>query len=180
MNTAARNNALPPFSHKVAVAKLQGETRLRIAADAAALPRIAAALGLDSVARLSLDIRVNHLPDGLVTLEGTLQGEVSPVCVVTLEAFEQVIRTAVAMRFAPEALIGRMSKRAEAEEDEDFEAPDLIEEGEIDFGAVAVEFLALALAPHPRRPGAVFSGDGDEPEEKGSPFAVLAVLRDKL
>ncbi|MCA0404709.1 MAG: DUF177 domain-containing protein [Proteobacteria bacterium] len=169
-----------PYSHKVPVATLHGETRLRLEPDAEARARIASALDLDGVEKLVLDAKVNHAQNGLVSVNADLKATVRPVCVVSLEPFEQVIDTPVSLRLAPQALAERMAKRAAENGDEDFEGPDLIEEGEIDFGQLTVEFLALSLDPYPRKPGAVFSGAGDPPEEKRSPFAALAALKDKM
>lgn len=170
----------PPFSHKVPVATLHGETRVRLEPDAEACARIAAALDLDSVEKLVLDAKVNHAQNGLVSVNGTVQAKLRPVCVVTLEPFDQRVDTPVSLRFAPEGLRERMTKRALENGDEDFDAPDLIEDGEIDFGQVVVEFLALTLDPYPKKPGAVFTNSGDPPEAKQSPFAALASLKDKL
>ena len=69
---------------------------------------------------------------------------------------------------------------AEPETDEievslDDNAPDVIEDGRIDLGQYAVEQLALALDPFPRKPGAEFV----QPEEPAeiSPFAVLKAFK---
>ena len=66
----------------------------------------------------------------------------------------------------------------------DSDPPEPVEDGHIDLGAVAAEFLALGLDPYPRKPGIAFSGDGlvaeqdEAPEEKpDNPFAALARLK---
>lgn len=169
-----------PFSEKVPVATLHGETRLRLEPDEPARARIAAALDLASVASFRFEAKINHAQNGLVSLEGHLAAKVLPVCVVSLEPFEQVVDVPFSLRLAPQGLVDRMVKRAEENGIEDFDAPDVIEDGEIDFGQLAVEFLALSLDPYPRKPGAVFNGGGDPVPAKESPFAALAVLKDKL
>ena len=70
-----------------------------------------------------------------------------------------------------------MTKRAEENEDEDFEPPDVIENGAIDFGALTTEFLALSLDPYPKKSGAAFKGAGDPPPARISPFDALKVLK---
>ena len=50
----------------------------------------------------------------------------------------------------------------------------------VNFGQLAVEFLALSLDPYPRKPGAVFEGAGDAAPAKESPFAALEALKNKL
>ena len=57
------------------------------------------------------------------------------------------------------------------------EGPDWIEDGVIDLGAYALEHLALALDPYPRKPGAEF--EPPQTEAEPSPFAVLAQLKAK-
>ena len=67
--------------------------------------------------------------------------------------------------------------------DADSDPPDAIVNGAIDLGALAVEFLTLALDPYPRKPGAEFAASdgagladhGDQ--DSGNPFAALAKLR---
>jgi hypothetical protein len=56
------------------------------------------------------------------------------------------------------------------------EPPEPLQDGAIDLGAVATEFLILAVDPYPRRPGAVFDAPpaGDP---AAHPFAALAALK---
>ncbi|HRE22066.1 MAG TPA: DUF177 domain-containing protein [Rhabdaerophilum sp.] len=166
----------PAYSHPVAVATLHGENHLRLVPDEAARKAIARALGLHAVDRLEARLAISHAQSGLVSVEGELEADVQPLCVVTLDAFPQAIREPVSLRLAPTDLVERMTKRAEEEENEDFEPPDTIDNGVIDFGALAVEFLALALDPYPRRPGAEFKGT-DPLEPKPSPFEALKALK---
>jgi hypothetical protein len=171
----AARDAEPPFRHPVAVATLHGETHLKLEPDAGARARIAKLLGLDAVESLSGHLTITQARSGLVDISGQMQARVRPICVVSLEPFPQTIDEPVAIRFAPQNVIDRMTKRAEEDGVEDFEPPDLIEDGVIDFGAVLVEFLALALDPYPRKPGATFAG-GDPAPERISPFEALRGL----
>jgi Large ribosomal RNA subunit accumulation protein YceD len=165
-----------PFSHPVPVATLHGETFLTLSPDTAARVRIAQDLGLDGIDALSAQMKVTHANNGLITIEGQLEARVHPVCVVSLEPFDRTISEPVIVRFAPAGLIEKMTKRAEENGDEDFEPPDEIIEGIIDFGTVVTEFLALSLDPYPRKPDAVFRG-GDPVEPKISPFDALKALK---
>jgi hypothetical protein len=166
----------PPFTHPVPVATLHGETHLRLKLDAEARQRVAALLGLHAIDSLEAELKVVQANNGLVDISGQLRAAIQPVCVVSLEPFPQTIDEPVSIRFAPEGLIERMTKRAEEDEIEDFEPPDAILDGQIDFGTVVVEFLALALDPYPRKPGAVFAG-GDPAPERETPFAALKALK---
>ncbi len=168
--------AAPAYSHPVAVATLHGENHLRLVPDEAARKAIARALGLHAVDRLEARLAISHAQSGLVSVEGELEADVQPICVVSLDPFPQEVREPVNLKLAPPELVERMVKRAEEDENEDFEPPDTIENGVIDFGALAVEFLALALDPYPRKPGAEFKG-GDPLEPKPSPFEALKALK---
>lgn len=167
-----------PFSHPVPVATLHGETHLKLAPDEAARARIADELNLDGIGSLRAEFAVSHAASGLVSVEGKLEARVRPVCVVSLEPFDQAVSETVMVRFAPPGLIEKMTKRAEENEDEGFEPPDEIVDGAIDFGALVTEFLALSLDPYPRKPEAVFKG-GDPEEPRVSPFEALKALRPK-
>lgn len=173
---AARKQPDLPFSHPVAVATLHGETHLVLRPDEAARARIAALLGLHAVESFEATLAITQANNGRVDVEGLLKAAIQPVCVVSLEPFAQAVETPIAIQFAPDAVIERMTKRAEEEENEEFEPPDPIVDGQIDFGAVAVEFLALALDPYPRKPGASFAGGDPEPARQ-SPFEALLALK---
>ena len=60
------------------------------------------------------------------------------------------------------------------------DAPDPIENDEIDLGALATEFFMLGIDPYPKRPGAVFDPVaqlGEAAVTAMSPFAALARLK---
>ena len=59
------------------------------------------------------------------------------------------------------------------------DTPDPIINGEIDVGAVALEFLVLALDPYPKKPGVAFADIVAEDDDvETSAFAALARLKD--
>lgn len=169
-----------PYSHPVPVATLHGQTFLKLTPSPDERAAMAKLLGLESIGALLLEVRVTHAQSGMVTLDGQLTAKVRPICVVTLEAFDQAIDEPVTLRLAPLSLVERLTKRAEDDGVEDFDPPDVIENGEIDFGALTTEFLSLTLDPYPKKPGAAFSGTSDAADEKDNPFAALAALRDRL
>jgi uncharacterized metal-binding protein YceD (DUF177 family) len=170
--------AAPAFSHPVAVATLHGENHLKFTLDAAIRAALARELGLHAIEGLRTHLHVVQGSNGLVTIEGTLDAEFQAICVVSLEPFPQEIHEAVSLRLAPPDLIARMIKRAEADGVEDFEPPDTIIDGTIDFGQVVTEFLALSLDPYPRKPGAAFSAEAYV-EPTPSPFDALRALKPK-
>jgi len=58
------------------------------------------------------------------------------------------------------------------------DAPEPLIGGSIDLGAIASEFLMLAIDPYPRKSGVVFEPPAKE-TDTGGPFAALAALKKK-
>ncbi len=166
-----------PYSHPLAIANLPGESHVVLAPDKAACQRIATFLGLAAVDVLSVKVQILASRGGLIKIKGDLHARVQPLCVISLEPFPISLNEPVAIEFAPAALIARMTQRAEAEEQEDFEPPDELIGNSIDLGAVVTEFLALALPPYPRKPEAEFTAKALADAPPPSPFAVLAALK---
>jgi hypothetical protein len=95
-------------------------------------------------------------------------------CVVTLEPIESAIDEVVDVLFLPKAPAAPDVVELEAVQADD--PPETLQNGMVDLGAVATEFLLLGIDPYPRKPGAVF-----EPPPAGdpasNPFAALAALK---
>src|SRR5215207_328054 len=132
------------------------------AADLAALPRLEAGFDL-----------MRHGADGLRVV-GQVQAAVVQNCVVTLEPIESAINQAIDLLFLPEAPTA--PDVVDVDDVEADDPPETLQNGMIDLGAVATEFLLLGIDPYPRKPGAVFEGPpgGDQ---ASSPFAALAALK---
>lgn len=158
--------ALP--TRPIALASIPAEG-LEIAFVAEPDERVALAKHLDLAAIDSLTANVTIRPahGGRFVLDGRFEADVRPVCVVTLEPF-------VARHEEPIRIVyAEMSQAPDGDED----APDPIAGGMIDVGAAVAEFLALALDPYPRRPGARFEYESDA-SSAPSAFAVLKALRE--
>jgi hypothetical protein len=157
------------LSRRVAVERVTAGMAYAVAADAAECAAVAARLMIPAVASLRCGWRLQPGPAGLVEGAGLLEAAVTQDCVVTLEPFESVVREAFTVRFV---LAGRES------EDDDPDAPDeVVYDGvTIDLGEAAVEQLALALDPYPRKPGAQLPDIGAK--DAGGAFGALAKLRD--
>ncbi len=102
-----------------------------------------------------------------------LEADYEQLCVVTLEPFAQTMREPVELAFAPAAVAHEEELEVEFSSED---PPEPIENGEIDAGAVACEFFALALDPYPRKPGAEFNS-AEPADATASPFAALAALK---
>jgi hypothetical protein len=148
---------------------------VELAADARARAAIAKLAGLRDLPRLcaAFDVAL-HGGDGL-RVNGRVSATVGQTCVVTLEPIENEIDEEINLVFAPAdapSLVNRGGAEAEAGDD----GPEPLIGGVVDLGALATEFLILAIDPYPRKPGAMFEGSsiGDGSTR---PFAALAALK---
>ncbi len=148
-----------------------GPVSRRLQADAPARQRIAAELGLDGLDRLEAEAEFSPWLDG-ARVRGRLSAKVRQTCGVTLEPLESDIDHSFELSLLPAGSPNAPSEPDDGVIDPEAEdPPDLIEDDQIDFGALVIEELSLEIDPFPRKPGAVF--DAGPEESPPSPFAVL-------
>lgn len=135
--------------------------------------------GLAALAVLRAKFVLRRAGRGIIRVEGEVHAEATQTCVVSLEPLDVVIDEAVDVRFAApagEKPMKRQPPAAAAPEIafalSDDDEPDPIHDGQIDLGALAAEFMALALDPYPRKPGVDFS----PPAFGGEPPSGLGAL----
>jgi hypothetical protein len=165
-----------PWNRPLTWAEVESaERKITLAAEPEDLARIAGNLPLEALASLVANLTLRPWLDG-VEIDGQVHAIATQMCGVSLEPFEVVIDEPFRIRVVPTG-----SPNAPRGEDRevviDLDADDPPDEAtgpSIDLAAYAVETLALALDPFPRKPGAVFS----QPDGVGSlsPFAALAGL----
>ena len=136
-------------------------------------------LGLEKLRSLSVSGHIRPLSDGRTMLvQGSFSAEVVQSCVVTLDPVESRLEETFEIRY-----VSNGDLAAATEHDVEVSPEDTDEEPfdgtSIDLGAVAVEFLSLALDPYPRKPRAEFAFE-TAPEQDLGPFAGLAKLRNKV
>ena len=114
-----------------------------------------------------------HLAD----VSGKVCADVEHVSVISLENFVRRYETEFALKFdtkmTPEEY---RSLEPDVEED----VPDILDHGQIDLAAIAMEQLALVLDDFPRREGEAFSFVSefdDEASPQDNPFLVLKKLK---
>ena len=159
----------PELQRPVALDRIgpQG-TALAVDAEPGELPAIAARLRLVALASLHCAFKLRRVGSTTIEAEGALRARVTETCVVTLDTFEHDVAEAFTVHFVPAGF---------EDDDPDPEAIDQIpfDGGSVDIGEAAVEQLALALDPYPRKPGAALPPDlAAEPD---GPFAVLLASR---
>jgi hypothetical protein len=101
-----------------------------------------------------------------VEVSGRVEATVGQTCVVTLEPIENQVAETFDLAFAPPA--DPAFSRAEP--------PEPLEGDTIDLGAIAVEFLMLAIDPYPRKKGVEFISP-TAPDTTTSPFSALGSLK---
>jgi uncharacterized metal-binding protein YceD (DUF177 family) len=163
-----------PFSRVMRVDALpqDGQT-VTIEATPAEREALASIFELPAIAALTATLRIEPWGRGGARVTGAVHGELTQICVVSLEPFPATVDDAVDVQFAPQA--GAESRPPAARETLSLAAddePDPLIDGRIDLGALVVEFFALGLDPYPRKPGASFDPPHDVREEN-SPLAAL-------
>jgi len=175
----------PPFSRTVAVDSVgEGGMNVKFAATPEECAELAQLDDLVGLRDLSVEAQlIRKGREGLIA-RGRVTAVVTQTCVVTLDAFDTAVDESFEIVFAPEAEAQAAYEKAMAELEaatdkarllaEQPDPPDPIIDGKIDLGALACEFLALGLDPHPRKPGVAFDGHREDDDDSASPFAVLA------
>lgn len=163
----------PEFSSIVAIADIGRAGRaMHLSASEAAREKIAKRLKTPSVDRLEGDLHVSATRDD-VTVSGRLVADLTRECVASLELTPEHVEETFELRLL------RAAPDAEPE-DGDWDAPEVLEGGDIDVGEILVQQLALAMDPFPRKPGAASLADSFGKVGIISPFAGLAeALKDE-
>jgi uncharacterized metal-binding protein YceD (DUF177 family) len=159
-----------PWSAPLAIADVpEAGKHLDLAADEHARAAIAKLAGLRALPRLAAAFEVTLRGHGGLRVSGQVSATVGQVCVVTLEPVDNDVEEDIDLLFTPDA-----APRVGEGGVED--APEPLIDGTVDLGAIATEFLLLALDPYPRKPGVVFEAPPSE-DDGAHPFAALAALK---
>ena len=162
----------PEFSRPLRVEPLPRDGLVQhIEASAEERAALARLNGLAEIAALKAHFRIVKWRRG-VQVEGDLSARLTQTCVVSLEPFEVEIEEPIEVKFLP-AQDGGVGP-----DSDDPDAPDELVDGKIDLGALASEFLTLALDPYPRKPGVAFEPPADAPD-KASAFERLRALSER-
>jgi uncharacterized metal-binding protein YceD (DUF177 family) len=140
------------------------------------LLKISQELDIPSVSKIEANFLAVPSKSGITRITGDVKARVEQVCVVSLEAFPTEIHERVDLKFMDADKLERPTKAEVERSLEEEDPPEPIYNGVIDLGALAVEFIAIALDPFPRKPGVELPVSLD-PEKTTSPFAVLAALK---
>lgn len=169
-----------PWIHEIDLSSVPAEGRsVELVPDDAMRKRLAEVAGVQAIPSLSVTFEVRPVGIDGAEVSGKLTGFVRQTCVVSLDEFDNPVAESFSVDFAvnPES-------SAETEDEEEIEdLPDPIIDGKIDLGALATEFLILAVDPYPRKPGVEFEAlsTKEAPDEpKRSPFETLSTLKNSI
>jgi uncharacterized metal-binding protein YceD (DUF177 family) len=167
----------PPLSHRLLVDSVprMGQHVVLKVSDTI-LEKIAEELDLPSVKRMEANFLIVPSRSGITRITGEVKASVEQVCVVSMEAFPFEIQERVDLRYMDADKLERPVKAEVERSLDDEDPPEPIYDGVIDLGALAVEFIALALEPFPRKSGVELPVQTDSGRLE-SPFAVLAALK---
>lgn len=169
----------PEFPRVVDLARLRetSEFPFDIAPSPEESAMIAGLMDARAVRKMRFAGKLTALASGGWQLDGQLGATVVQNCVVTLDPVTSRVDQEVRRRYVPNAAPRGTEVILSPDDDDEVEPlPD-----RLDLGLVAVEALALALPPYPRKEGASLAALGfGEELEVVKPFAALAALRDKL
>ena len=168
----------PEFSRTIAADGIGSPVQHReIEADPAERAALARRFGLVSLDRLTAKLELRRHAGETVSLGGRVIADVVQSCVVTLAPVAAHIETEIETSYTAAEPLARAIELDPLHTD----APEPLNDGEIDMGEAVAQQLAIALDPYPRAPGAElpsegFTGAGGETGKK-RPFAVLAALK---
>lgn len=176
----------PEFSRTVIAAKVTANGHSEtIEASPSERKALAERLGLLAIETLTATARLRRVRGEMIRVEGRLDADVVQTCVVTLDPIPSHVAEEFSALFAPDHLLPQ-GEDAEADivvsvDDSEDDVPEAMPGGRIDLGELVAQHLSLALAPYPRKPGAVFDeiveDDGSEEPKKPNPFATLAQMK---
>jgi len=173
--------AEPEFSRPVRVDRVEKTDRpLHLTASVEERAALAERFRILEIGRLEADVHLRRQAGGRVVVAVDCEADVLQSCVVTLEPVAGRIAETFEVVVDPQAEARDDGEGDEivvdAELDEDIEpAPN----GWLDIGEVIAQYVALALDPYPRSPGAeapVLEETEDEPERPERPFGALGDL----
>jgi len=173
-----------PLVHLIPVTSLSQKGRnLVVKATADELVDIAKDCGVEAIETFRGEFQVTKGGGPLIAVQGRVIADVIQTCGVTLGPVEAHVDAEVAVLFT----LDQVKSHAEVDVDpSDEDPPEPVIDGQIDFGALALEHLVLNLEPYPRAPDAAFLDRDAQGQEAGlpegdtkreNPFAVLSTLK---
>lgn len=165
------------FSYPLQIDELgQGEQTYKLRADKEQLQTLAEILQVPAVNSFGANIGLKFQKKrGLLEVYGTVKANLGLISVISLEPFDKDYTAEFKLTYDTNATYEDIYG-----EDDDIkdDVPDIVYDGKIDLGDIAIEQIALIMEDHPRKDGEEFDAviEDNEPV-KNNPFAALAKLK---
>ena len=165
------------FSYPLNIDELgQGEQSYNLTADKEQLEWLKEILQVPAVNSFAADIKLNfQKKKGILDVQGQVRANLGLISVITLEKFNKDYQTDFSILYDTNA---KYEDIYQDDDDIEIDVPDIVINGKIDLGDIAIEQLALILEDHPRQVGEEFNAiiENNEPI-RHNPFAVLEKLK---
>lgn len=140
----------------------------RIEASQAECRALAKQIGIENLASLNLDYRLQPIASDRFRLSGRIDARLTQLCVVTLEGVDEHVDEEVAVECWPQEQIETDDgEPVEGSGDLPDDPPAPIIDGKVDLGVLAAEILASAINPYPRKNDVEFQWE--DPKDAASP-----------
>ncbi len=157
------------LSREIDLEKLSKDSKTYpIEASSSECSAIAKRFGVPSIGFLNGEIHIAATSKRILA-SGVVRAQLVRECVASLEEMDETIDDTFEVEFLRDAV----AAAAVDETEEDWTAPEIHVGSVFDLGELLVQQLSLAMAPFPRKKGAVSLADAYGSGAESSPFAVL-------
>ncbi len=165
------------FSYPLKIEDInQGEQTYKLRANKAQLETLREILQIPAVNYFEADIKLTfQKKKGILDVSGEVRAGLTLISVISLDEFEKEYKSNFNLTYDTNATYEQIR---EMDEDIEDDIPDIVIDGKIDLGDIAIEQLALVMEDHPRKDGEEFTSviEDDSPVRE-NPFAVLSKLK---
>ena len=167
------------FSYPLKLDDMSSSTQnYKLKANQKELEYITEVMKVPAVKSFAAEIKVKLVKkEHIVEVDGTVDADVEQTSVISLENFVKPYHNDFCLRFDTK-MTQKELKEIDFEYDD--ELLDILDNGQIDLAAIAMEHLALVLDDFPRKEGEEFSFKSEFDEETtqaANPFSVLKKLK---
>ncbi len=168
------------FSYPIVVDELtRTEKKYHLKATNKDLAYLTEVLQVPAVKDFEAEILLKNNPkEHILNVSGKVKAELELESVISLELFTKIYEPEFSLVY--DTQMTYKEQRALLEDDNAADVPDIVENGKIDLGQIAIEQVALVMEDYPRQDGEVFEfiSEFDEETTKAqNPFSVLAKLK---
>ncbi len=165
------------FSYPLQIDELgQGEQTYKLRADKAQLETLAEILQVPAVNSFDAEISLKFQKKrGMLDVYGQVRANLRLISVISLEPFDKDYDAEFKLTYDTNATYEDIYGE---DDDIENEVPDIVYDGKINLGDIAIEQIALLMEDHPRKDGEEFNPVIEDTEPvKNNPFAALAKLK---